>query len=317
MSVEFPSQRTGVNYLTEGGQETELMYKHEFELPEFAMFPLLDNAKALAVLRQMYGAYLDTAVRHGFGALIGGLDYRASPAWAARLGYSAEALAEMQMRSIDFLREVAGPYEHLLRSVLYVGIVGPRGDAYTADHAITADEAEQYHSTQLATLAAAGVDLVEAMTFNSVPEAVGVARSAARCDLPVSISFTLDSETHRLSTGPSLKDAIETVDALTGTDAPAFYGVNCSHPLEFLPALEPGDWFGRVRCLRPNASTMDKVALCTLGHLEAGDPVSLGQMMGDVARRYPHLDIWGGCCGTWDTHLDQIARSVRAARDLN
>ncbi|MSO78877.1 MAG: hypothetical protein EXQ79_04640 [Acidimicrobiia bacterium] len=29
--------------------------------------------------------------------------------------------------------------------------------------------------------------------------------------------------------------------------------------------------------------------------------------MGELARRYPHLDIWGGCCGTWDTHLTEIA----------
>jgi S-methylmethionine-dependent homocysteine/selenocysteine methylase len=316
MSVRFPEPQAGVNYLTEGGQETELMYKHEFELPEFAMFPLLDDAAAVAVLRRMYGAYLETAVRYGFGALVGGFDYRASPGWAARLGYSLDALAAMQLRSIDFLRDVAAPYAPLLPSLMYVGIVGPRGDAYTADHAITADEAEEYHSTQLATLMTAGVDLVEAMTFNSVPEAVGVARAAARCGLPVSISFTLDSATNQLSTGPSLKEAIETVDALTGPDAPAFYGVNCSHPIEFLPALVPGDWFERVRCLRPNASTMDKVSLCTLGHLEAGDPIVLGQLMGDLARRYPHLDIWGGCCGTWDTHLDQIARNVRAARGL-
>jgi S-methylmethionine-dependent homocysteine/selenocysteine methylase len=316
MSVAFPAPQPGVNYLTEGGQETELMYKHEFELPEFAMFPLLDDANAVAVLRQMYGAYLETAVRNGFGALMGGLDYRASPAWAARLGYSVEGLAEMQLRSIDFLREIATPYVRQLPSVMYVGIVGPRGDAYTADHAITADEAEEYHSTQVATLATAGVDLVEAMTFNSIPEAVGVARASARVGLPVSISFTLDSASRQLSTGASLKEAIETVDALTGTDAPAFYGVNCSHPLEFLPALEPGEWFGRVRCLRPNASTMDKVSLCTLGRLESGDAVDLGQRMGDLARRYPHLDIWGGCCGTWDTHLDEIARNVRAARDI-
>ncbi len=316
MPVEFPSMQAGVNYLTEGGQETELMYKYEFDLPEFAMFPMLDDPNAVAVLRRMYSAYFDTAARNGFGALVGGFDYRASPGWAARLGYSPEALAEMQLRSIDFLREVAAPYVQSLPSVMYAGIVGPRGDAYTADHTITAEEAEEYHSTQLATLAVAGVDLVEAMTFNSVPEAVGVARAGARCGLAVSISFTLDSATRCLSTGPSLKEAIETVDAFTGIDAPAFYGVNCSHPMEFLPALVPGEWFERVRCLRPNASTMEKVALCSLGHLEEGDPIALGQMMGDLARRHPHLDIWGGCCGTWDVHLDQIARNVRAARGL-
>ncbi|MFM7535555.1 MAG: hypothetical protein ACKO91_07145 [Acidimicrobiales bacterium] len=42
----------------------------------------------------MYTRYLDTAARHGFGALIGGLDYRASPDWAGLIGYSPIALAD-------------------------------------------------------------------------------------------------------------------------------------------------------------------------------------------------------------------------------
>ena len=41
-----------------------------------------------------------------------------------------------------------------------------------------------------------------------------------------------------------------------------------------------------------------------------GDPVDLGQRMGAIAQQYPHIDIWGGCCGTWDTHLDEIARNI-------
>ena len=315
MAAQFPDQQPDVNYLAEGGQETEVMYKYGFELPEFAMFPLLDQPRAVTELRGMYTRYLDTAARHGFGALMGGLDYRASPDWAARLGYSTEGLAEMQLRAIDFLREVGRPYEGQVRSLMYVGIVGPRGDAYSLNRTITAEEAEEYHSVQLATLARGDVDLVEALTFNNVPEAVGVARAAARCGLPVSISFALDSSS-RLLSGPSLKEAIETVDRLSGESRPAFYGINCSHPLEFMPALEPGDWFQRVRLLRPNAAMMDKIALCTLGHLEAGDPPALGQLMGSLARKYPHLDIWGGCCGTWETHLDEIARNVRAARGL-
>ena len=312
MTAEFPQQQPGVNYLTEGGQETEIMYKYGFELPEFAMFPLLDQPRAVSELRGMYSRYLDTAARHGFGALMGGLDYRASPDWAGLLGYSRESLAEMQMRAIDFRRDVAKPYEGQVPSVMFVGLVGPRGDAYSVNQTITAEEAEDYHAEQIATLAIAHVDIVEALTFNSVPEAVGVARAAARFGLPVSISFTLDS-TSRLQSGPSLKTAIDTVDAVAGEDRPAFYGINCSHPLEFMPALEPGDWFTRVRCLRPNAAMADKISLCTLGHLEVGDPAALGELMGGLARQYPHLDIWGGCCGTWDTHLEEIARNVGEA----
>ena len=39
MAAEFPKQQPGLNYLTEGGQETEILYKYGFELPHFAMFP--------------------------------------------------------------------------------------------------------------------------------------------------------------------------------------------------------------------------------------------------------------------------------------
>ena len=248
--------------------------------------------------------------------LVGGLDYRASPDWGSLLGYSRESLAEMQMRAIDFLRDLGRPYEGQVPAILYAGIIGPRGDAYEMNATITAEEAEEYHSEQLATLARAGVDLVEAMTFNSVPEAVGLARAAARAGVPSSVSFTLDHDTHRLASGPTVKDAVETIDAQTGDDRPAFYGINCSHPLEFMPAIEIGEWFKRVRCLRPNAASMDKISLCRLGHLEAGDPATLGELMGGLARQHPHIDMWGGCCGTWDSHLEEIARNVRIAREI-
>ncbi|MGH7787091.1 MAG: homocysteine S-methyltransferase family protein [Candidatus Binatia bacterium] len=313
MRTPFPARQEGVLYLTEGGQETEIMYKFGHDLPEFAMYPLLDQPRAMAELQGMYRRYLDTAARHGFAVLMGGLDYRASPDWASKLGYTATALADLQLRSIGFLRDVAQPYAGQLPDIRIVGAAGPRGDAYQDNRAITAESAEEYHSVQLTTLKQAAVDLVVGTTFNNVPEAVGLARAAYRIGLPLSVSFTLDS-THRLKSGPTLRQAIESVDALAGDARPDFYGINCSHPVEFEPALEPGDWFERVRCLRPNAAKMDKISLCTLGHLEEGDPVELGQMMGDLARRYPHIDIWGGCCGTWETHLEQIARGVLAVR---
>lgn len=311
--ARFAAQRPGTLYLAEGGQETEVLYRHGHELPEFAMFTLLDDAAAMRDVEAMYRSYLDVAAEHGFVALMGGLDYRASPDWAGRLGYSPQALEDVQLRCIEVLRDVARPYAGQIPDVLFAGIVGPRGDAYQLNRTITAEEAEAYHGVQLASLAKAGVDLVEAMTFNSVPEAVGVARAAAGAGLPLAILFTLD-ETSRLASGPSLREAIEAVDAQTGDDRPDFYGINCSHPLEFLPALEPGDWTERIRILRPNAAAMDKVSLCRIGHLEEGDPRELALQLGALARRFPHIDIWGGCCGTWDTHLGEIAREVCAAR---
>jgi S-methylmethionine-dependent homocysteine/selenocysteine methylase len=310
----FPAQREGVLYLTEGGQETELMYKHGHDLPEFALYPLLDDATATSDLRTMYERYLEVAAAHQMVPLMGGLDYRASPDWASKLGISAAGLQEYQLRCIDFLRDAARPFLGQTPDPLFVGIVGPRGDAYGQDRTMTAEEAEDYHSVQIDTLKAAGVDLVGAMTFNGVPEAVGLARAAAHADLPLTVSWMVDT-TGRVREDLTLQEAVEAVDEQADAAKPAFYGINCSHPEEFAPALVPGRWLSRLRSIRPNASKADKLSLCQIGHLEAGDPEELGQQMRALSRRLPQVDIWGGCCGTWDEHLASAARHLRA-RDV-
>jgi homocysteine S-methyltransferase len=259
----------------------------------------------------MYTRYLETAAAHGFVALMGGLDYRASPDWAAKLGISRDGLADYQARSIEFLRDVARPFEGQIPQILVAGIVGPRGDAYGRDHTITAAEAQEYHGVQIETLRQAGVDLVSAMTFNNVPEGVGVARAAASAGLPLSLSFVVDS-TGRLRTGPTMKQVVEAVDEQAGEARPDFYGINCAHPVEFEPALVvTGPWRQRIRSVRPNASMAEKQSLCRIGHLESGDPADLGARLGALSRRLPHIDVWGGCCGTWDDHLREIAQQVR------
>ena len=306
----FPSQVEGRFYLTEGGTETEMLYKYGFELPQFAMFPLLENPKAVSKLRAMYRDYFDVIARHGMCALVGGLDYRASPDWGKLLGYSPEGLSQANLKSIDFLREVAREYTSDIPEILIQGLIGPRGDAYEKNLSITTYEAEDYHSVQLATLKEADVDLALAITFNNIPESIGVAQAAGKIGVPLAISLTLDSNS-RLNSGPSLEDAITEIDGETNS-APEFYLINCSHPLEYEPAINSGDWINRIRGVRPNASKLEKIALCQIGHLEAGDPLELGKQCGDLARRYPHMDIWGGCCGTWEKHLDEIAKNVSA-----
>ena len=304
----FPSRQEGRFYLSEGGTETELMYKYGFELPHFAMFPLLDNPDAVTKMREMFRSYLEVAAKHKICALMGGLDYRASPDWGELLGYSPEGLAEANIQSIEFLREIANEYTSEIPDILIQGLIGPRGDAYERNESITENEAEDYHSVQLETLKKADVDFALAMTFNNVPESIGVARAAARIGVPLGISLSLDSSA-KLNSGPSLVEAIGAIDKETD-QSPEFYLINCSHPLEFERAIEPGDWINRVRGVRPNASKMEKIALCQLGHLEQGDPVELGELCGDLATRYPHMDVWGGCCGTWNSHLDEIAKKV-------
>ncbi|WP_108660196.1 homocysteine S-methyltransferase family protein [Acuticoccus kandeliae] len=308
----FPDPRPDRLWLTEGGIETEIMYKWGQDLPHFAVFPLLENPASRTIIRDMYRRYLDVVAQNGMAALIGGFDYRASPDWGALLGYSAEGLAEANLGAIAFLKEMAHEYRREIPEACIVGYVGPRGDAYRLNQTMSAAQATDYHAVQLATLKRAEVDLAWAMTFNNPVEAAGVVAAAKALDVPIAVSFSLASDS-RLSSGYALSEAVERLDR--ETDAyPAFYAVNCSHPIEFEPALTPGSWITRIRSIRPNAAKMDKIALCKLGHLEEGDPVALGHEMASVAARYPHMDIWGGCCGTCERHLDEIARRVREVR---
>ena len=307
-SGEFAEQKAGHFYLSEGGTETEIMYKHGFDFPHFAVFELLENPKAVAALEAMYRKYFEVVAKHEMSALVGGLDYRASPDWGALLGYSRQGLADKNLECIEFLRRIGSEYAADIDAILIQGLIGPRGDAYAANRSITEDEAQDYHSVQLETLNSANVDLVTAITFNNIPESIGIARAAEAFEIPLCISLSLDSSS-KLNTGPSLAEAITAIDVATNSSV-AFYMVNCVHPLEYEAALDTEDWMLRIRGVRPNASVMDKISLCKIGHLEAGDPVELGQQVGSLVQRYPHMDVFGGCCGTWDTHLDQIARNI-------
>jgi methionine synthase I (cobalamin-dependent) len=90
--------------------------------------------------------------------------------------------------------------------------------------------------------------------------------------------------------------------------------INCTHPTEFTPGLSDADWSRRLGGLMPNAVAMETLSLCSLGHLEDGDPEELGGQMADLAQRFPHINVWGGCCGTDGRHIGQIARQVGAVR---
>jgi len=313
MTFSNPGSADDILYLTEGGFETELLYLHGFELPCFAAFTLLDTPEGTAALRGLCERVCDVAAAEGVGVLLGWLNYRASPDWGAKLGLSPEGLREATLRSIAFMADIRKAYAGQIENFLISDGIGPRGDAYGTGGAITEAEAEDYHAVQIETLKDSEVDVIWAATQNNVAEVTGMARAAQALGQELAVAWSLDSAS-RLSSGPTLQEAVETVDAAV-PGAVSWHSLNCSHPLEFEPALTPGAWLDRLRCIRPNAAAMDKISLCKLGHIEDGDPVELGRQMGEVARRFPRMDIWGGCCGSDHRHLAEIIRNVKAVRE--
>ncbi|OSQ42687.1 homocysteine S-methyltransferase family protein [Marivita geojedonensis] len=294
-----------------GGFETWLQYIDGFELRHFCAFELLDDKRGRDCITDYYRKIIEAAVANGFGVINEGLHYRASRDWGELIGFSREALADINMRGLEFYRDLAREYQSDTTPMVIGGCIGPRGDAYDTGRTETAAEAEDYHSEQIITLRDAGAELVSAWTFSNVEEAIGFARAAKGAGIPCVISFIAKGGT--LQDGATLEEAVSRVDAATGS-APLYYAVNCVHPTEFEPGLTMGDWTRRLGGFMPNAVAMELLSLCSLGHLEDGDPKELGEQMAGLAARFPHVNVWGGCCGTDGRHIGEITRQVGAVR---
>ena len=168
-------------------------------------------------------------------------------------------------------------------------------------------EAEAYHQAQVETFAGSAADMVCAITMNYVEEAIGIARAAQRADMPVAISFTVETDGN-LPTGQTLKAALEQVDEAT-SGYPSYYMINCAHPTHFEHVLTEGQWLERVRGVRANASRKSHAELNDSPELDAGTPVELGMQYASLKSRLSRLNVMGGCCGTDHRHVEQIAKA--------
>lgn len=236
--------------------------------------------------------HADIAVQHGCGVILEAPTWRASRDWGARIGYPAAELRRVNESAAALLSQVRSEYRDAAASspVVVSGCIGPRADAYRPAERMGEGEAEDYHSEQIAILAATEVDLVHAMTITYASEAIGIARAAAGAGIPAVISFTTETD-GRLPDGASLGDAVAAVDAATGGSA-AYYGVNCAHPSHFASALT-GDLIGaRLRSIRANASRMSHAELDESPTRRRGSS-GVGRRLPALARRAP-LDLHRG-----------------------
>lgn len=299
-------QLSGRLFLTDGGLETTLIFHEGIELQHFASFDLLKTAAGVARLRDYYERYIAIAKRSGTGFVLEGATWRANPDWAAKLGYSRADLAAANRVAVDLMAELRDAHESERTQIVISANIGPRGDGYKIDKAMTAAEAEDYHGWQVAVFRDTEADLVSAFTINYAEEGIGVARACRKAGLPSVISFTVETD-GRLASGQTIGDAIEQTDRETD-DAPAYYMLNCAHPVHFADALRKGEaWTMRLRGLRANASTRSHAELDAAPDLDIGDPADLGRRYGALRRQFGDFCVLGGCCGTDHRHVEQIS----------
>ena len=79
-------QMSGSPVVTDGGLETDLIYHHGVDLPDFASFPLVEDEKGAALLRAYYDGYVDIARRAGAAVQLETPTWRASADWGDPAG---------------------------------------------------------------------------------------------------------------------------------------------------------------------------------------------------------------------------------------
>jgi S-methylmethionine-dependent homocysteine/selenocysteine methylase len=294
-------------YLTDGGLETTLVFHEGIELTHFAAFELLNSEDGRKVLRKYYNEYIKIAKNYHLGFVLETPTWRANSDWGYLLGYSPEDLDEINKRAVTFVKSIGDESGDTIDFVVS-GNIGPRGDGYVVDKLMTVAESENYHSAQIKSFVEAGVNIVTAMTINYADEAIGIVMAAGKLNIPVVISFTVETD-GKLPDGTSLKDAINKTDKATENYA-LHYMINCAHPDHFKDILDDGDWKLRIKGIRANASVKSHAELNESPVLDTGDKAELANGYSELKQLLPNLQVIGGCCGTDHTHMEVICENM-------
>lgn len=295
-------------FITDGGMETTLVFHRNLELPCFAAFTLLSSEQGREQLQDYFQPYLQLARQHQVGIILETATWRANRDWGKQLGYNTEQLHAVNHLAVQELLKIREQHATPKTPVVISGNIGPRGDGYVVQQKMTAQQACDYHREQIQTFAETQVDMVCAMTINYVEEAIGIARAATEFNLPVCISFTVETDGH-LPSGDTLQAAIEEVDWETGF-YPVYYMVNCAHPSHFQHVLHSEDaWVDRIYAVRANASRCSHAQLDEAETLDVGNPSELGEEYHHLSKLLKNLRIFGGCCGTDHRHIAAVCDS--------
>lgn len=303
---QLPQLEEGI-FLADGGVETDLIFNHGVDIPQFATHTLLSRADTRLILADYFRGFLALAQRCNAGFILDSQTWKAHAHWAADLAASRAELQAANRDSIAFIAGLRDEFAGQARPIVLNGIIGPTSDAYAPERRSSAEQAQRHHAEQLGWLAETDVDMVTATTFPHAEEAIGLVRAAQAVRLPVVVSFTVETD-GRLPSGRTLADAIRHVDDATA-GAAAYFQVNCAHPDHFFHVLGDADWCRRIRGLRCNASRLSHAELDACETLDDGDPVAFGAHYRAVLQKLPWVNVVGGCCGSDLRHVSEVARA--------
>lgn len=299
---------TNQSVLMEAALAERVKREYRLRLDEHvALAGLVYDARGRAALTGLWSEYAAIAHRHDLPLLVTTPTRHANRERVAASSYGESIIRD----NVSLARTVQ---QQSPADVLVGGLMGCRGDAYRGTDALPVADARSFHCWQAALFAEAGADFLYAGIMPALPEAAGMALAMGDSGLPFVISFMIRRD-GRLLDGTTIHDAIQAIDE--SVDArPVCYMANCIHPAVLHEALsQPFNVTdvvsGRLWGIQANASRLTPEDLDAAVRLESSDP---GPLADDMMRLRDdrRLRIFGGCCGTDGTHLEEIARRLAA-----
>ena len=314
--MKFEDFLARIGLILAEGSIYERLRRHpwiEFD-PYLAHATLIYDSAAAEILQEVHREYLNVGQNYGLPMIAETDTWRANKERIRKSKFAEHAVNQDNVR---FLRSICNNYgdRDMPAPVFIGGVLGPKGDAYRPDEALSIGEAEDFHRFQVEALAETDVDFIKAATLPAFSEALGIARAMAATDLPYILSFVL-RDNGTLLDGTSLYQAIQKIDEAVKR-SPTGYGVSCVHPNVLIKGLARDEvakrsLSNRLVNFRANTSARTPEELDGLEELETEEPEIFGSLMQNVHKKYG-TKILGGCCGTSTNHMEFIARKLTAS----
>lgn len=286
------------------GERLKREYNLSFDA-DVAMASLVYTNEGRQALAHLWNQYMAIAEEYNLPFIATTPTRRANKERITRSKYTEDIISE----NVSFLKSIKANSQ---TNMFIGGLMGCKGDAYQIKDVLSIEEAKRFHSWQANLFKESEVDFLFAAIMPALSEAIGMANALEETHLPYIISFMI-REDGCLLDGTSIHNAIEAIDKST-KQKPVCYMVNCVHPRILYSALEKEynktplvkERFGGIQA---NTSSLSPEELDNSADLKCSDSIELANEIIKL-NDFINLNIVGGCCGTDNTHIEQIAKRI-------
>lgn len=286
------------------GERLKREYNIKFD-DNVAMAGLVYGADSRKAMLNIFTEYVTIAEKYGLPFMATTPTRRANRKRVIQSKFSEKIIED----NVRFLQQIKN---NTSIPMFVGGLMGCEGDAYKATEVLSIEQALVFHSWQANLFKDAGVDFLFAGIIPALAEAIGMAQAMENTRLPYIISFMI-REDGKLIDGTSVNDAIFHIDNATARK-PICYMTNCVHPIVLGKALSYD--FNktilvkeRFHGIQANTSPLSPEELDNCVDLKCSDSVRLACDMVELYK-YFTPKIFGGCCGTDNTHIEEIAKRL-------